>query len=67
MRTFLAFVCPPAAVLLHGNPSQTAVNCLLTLMLYLPGVLHALYVVGQYQTERRNETLMRLIGRYERG
>jgi uncharacterized membrane protein YqaE (UPF0057 family) len=67
MRTFLAFVCPPAAVLLHGNPSQGAVNCLLTLMLYLPGVLHALSVVGQYETDRRNETLMRLISRYEKG
>jgi len=66
MRTFLAFVCPPAAVLLLGKPSQGAVNCLLTRMLYLPGLLHALSVVGQYETERRNETLMRLISRYER-
>jgi hypothetical protein len=30
-------------------------------------VLHALSVVGRYETERRNETLMRVIARYERG
>jgi uncharacterized membrane protein YqaE (UPF0057 family) len=67
MRTFLAFVCPPAAVLLSGKPSQGAVNCLLTLMLYVPGVCHALSVVGQYQTDKRNETIMRLVSLSEKG
>jgi uncharacterized membrane protein YqaE (UPF0057 family) len=66
MRTLLAILCPPAAVLLLGKPAQGAINCFLTLLLYFPGVLHALSVVSQYETERRNETLMRLVSWYER-
>ena len=31
------------------------------------GVLHALSVVSSYETERRNEALMRHISRYEKG
>jgi hypothetical protein len=34
-------------------------------MLYLPCVLHAPAVVGQYETESRNETLLGAISRYE--
>jgi uncharacterized membrane protein YqaE (UPF0057 family) len=66
MLSLLAILCPPAAVLLLGKPSQTALNVALTLLLYVPGMLHALSVVSQYRTERRNETLMRLVALYEK-
>jgi uncharacterized membrane protein YqaE (UPF0057 family) len=65
MRVLLAILCPPAAVLLLGKPSQSAINLFLTLLLYFPGMLHALSVVNQYKTERRNETLMRVVSRYD--
>jgi uncharacterized membrane protein YqaE (UPF0057 family) len=66
MRTLLAVLCPPAAVLLLGKPAQGATNLFLTTLLYVPGMIHALSVVSQYETDRRNETLMRLVSRYER-
>jgi len=64
MRTILAVLCPPAAVLSTGKPAQGAVNLALTLLLYVPGLLHALSVVSRYETDRRNETLVRLVSRY---
>jgi uncharacterized membrane protein YqaE (UPF0057 family) len=64
MYHILAILCPPAAVLLLGKPSQTALNLGLTLLLYFPGVWHALSVVDQHKTQRRNDTLTRLVTRY---
>ncbi len=61
MLTLLAFLCPPAAVLTIGKPSQGALNLGLTLLLYFPGLLHALAVIDQHKTELRNETLTRLV------
>jgi uncharacterized membrane protein YqaE (UPF0057 family) len=66
MLSLLAILCPPAAVLLLGKPSQGALNVVLTLLLYVPGMIHALSVVSHYKTERRNETLMRLVALYEK-
>jgi uncharacterized membrane protein YqaE (UPF0057 family) len=65
MLSLLAILCPPAAVLLAGTRSQAAVNLMLTLMFYFPGLAHALWVVGQRKIQRRNETLMRLVSLYE--
>jgi uncharacterized membrane protein YqaE (UPF0057 family) len=64
MLHLLAILCPPAAVALLGKPSQCALNLFLTLLLYFPGLLHALHVVEQYRTQRRNELLMRLVSQY---
>jgi len=46
MRYLLAFLLPPLAVLLCGKPFQAILNCALTLCFYLPGLLHALFVVS---------------------
>jgi uncharacterized membrane protein YqaE (UPF0057 family) len=62
--SLLAILCPPAAVLAIAKPSRAAVNMLLTLLLYLPGLFHALSVVDKHKTQRRNETIMRLAARY---
>lgn len=64
MRSLLATLCPPAAVLASGRSSQAAVNLGLTLCFFIPGVLHAWSVVGGYKSHRRNETLMRLAEKY---
>jgi uncharacterized membrane protein YqaE (UPF0057 family) len=64
MYLLLAIICPPAAVLILGRPSQSALNLQLTLLLYFPGVWHALSVVDQHKIDRRNETLTRLVMRY---
>jgi uncharacterized membrane protein YqaE (UPF0057 family) len=64
MLYLLAVLCPPAAVLFTGKPGQAAANVGLTLLLYFPGLAHALSVVGQYRVQRRNETLTRLVTTY---
>lgn len=65
MLRFLAVVCPPLAVLLTGQPSQAAANVFLSLLLYVPGLYHALTVVDRHLTDRRNEALMRAVASYE--
>ncbi len=47
MRYLLAILLPPVAVFLHGSPGQTLLNVLLTLIAWLPGVIHALLVVNK--------------------
>lgn len=64
MRSLLATLCPPAAVLASGKSFQAAVNLGLTLCFFLPGVLHAHSVVGAYKTQRRNDTIMRIAANY---
>jgi len=64
MLTLLCVLCPPAAVLVAGNRSQALTNLGLTLLLYVPGLLHALAVVDRQQIQRRNDILMRIAARY---
>jgi uncharacterized membrane protein YqaE (UPF0057 family) len=60
MLVFLAILCPPFAVLLTA-PSQMPKNFGLTLLLYVPGVLHARTVIDQYQANRQYDSLMRVL------
>ncbi len=64
MRSLLAALCPPIAVLASAKSSQAALNLGLTLCFFVPGVLHALHVVRDRNIQRRNETLMRLAAQY---
>lgn len=59
MFALLAVVCPPLAVLATGKPGRAATNLGLTLLFYVPGVIHALAVVGQRRIERQYEAVMR--------
>lgn len=43
----VAIFFPPLPVMAKGTPSQVAVNCLLTLCFWFPGVIHAWIVIGQ--------------------
>jgi uncharacterized membrane protein YqaE (UPF0057 family) len=65
MLPLLALTCPPLAVLIAGRRSQAALNVLLTLLLYVPGVVHALTVVDRHNTDRRNAALLRAVALYE--
>ena len=64
MLSLLAVLCPPLAVYAIGRPSQAAVNVGLTMLLYLPGLVHALAAVDRYQVDRRNEALLRAVASY---
>ncbi|MFZ3578911.1 YqaE/Pmp3 family membrane protein [Virgibacillus sp. DJP39] len=45
MSYILAVLLPPVAVLFTGRPVQVLINVLLTIIGWIPGVIHALYVV----------------------
>lgn len=60
MRSVLAVVCPPLAVLLT-SPLSFPKSCCLTLLLFVPGVLHARDVVEKHNANRRYDALMRVL------
>jgi uncharacterized membrane protein YqaE (UPF0057 family) len=64
MLMLLAVLCPPLAVLATGRPVATLLNIGLTLCFFVPGVLHALSIVEQHATDRRNEALLRTLASY---
>lgn len=49
---FIAVLLPPLAVLLCGKPVQALLNCVLTLFLWIPGIIHACMVVSQYNADK---------------
>lgn len=61
MRYFLAIVLPPVAVLLCGKPFQFVMNCFLTLLLWIPGMIHALMVVSSHKADKRTDRIVRAI------
>jgi uncharacterized membrane protein YqaE (UPF0057 family) len=61
MLVVLVVLCPPLAVLVAAGPSAALKNCGLSLLLYVPGVLHARSVVERYQVNRRYNAVMQLL------
>ncbi len=53
MRYLLAILLPPLAVLLCGKPFLAILNLLLTLCFWIPGVVHALFVVNSHLADLR--------------
>jgi len=61
MLYLVAILLPPLAVLLAGKPFQALLNILLTLLLYVPGLIHALLVVNNYYADKRTGRLEKAI------
>ena len=61
MRYLLAIIFPPLAVLLCGKPFQAILNCFLTLLLWIPGMIHAILVVNAHLADRRTDRLIRAL------
>lgn len=61
MLYFLAIVLPPVAVLLCGKPVQFFLNLILTLLLWIPGMIHAILVVHAHQADKRTRRLEKAI------
>lgn len=59
MRYFLAIILPPLAVLLCGKPVQFILNIFLTLLGWIPGVIHALFVVNNHLADRRTDRIVK--------
>jgi uncharacterized membrane protein YqaE (UPF0057 family) len=59
MMYLLALLLPPLAVLLCGKPFQAILNILLTILGWIPGVVHACLVAHNYYADKRTERVMR--------
>lgn len=56
MLYFLAILLPPLAVFLAGGrPFQALLNVVLTLLGWIPGVVHAVMVVNEHKADKRAE------------
>jgi len=56
----LPILLPPLAVaFLGGRTSQVLFNLLLTLLLWVPGIIHALLLAHHQQSEVQSERIMR--------
>ena len=53
MLYLLCILLPPLAVLLTGRVGAFLVSLLLTLLGWLPGVIHAFFVVNDWKNEKR--------------
>lgn len=61
MRYLIAIILPPAAVLLCGKPVQFVLNILLTLLFWVPGMIHAILVVHSHLADKRTARLEKAI------
>lgn len=59
MMYLLAIVAPPVAVLFIGRPFQAFLNLILTLLLWLPGAIHAVLLVHEHKADKRMKKYMR--------
>lgn len=58
MLYLLAIVLPPLAVLFCGKPIQALLNIVLTLLGWIPGIIHACLVVSSHQADKRNQRVI---------
>lgn len=58
MRYILCLL-PPLAVLSCGKPVTALLNLVLTLMLYFPGLIHAILVVNSYYADKRTNKIIK--------
>ena len=57
LRYFFCVVFPPLAVLMTGRMGSFLLSLILTLAIWVPGVIHAILVVSDYEAEKRLERL----------
>lgn len=55
----LALIFPPLAVLMCGKPIQATINIFLTLLFWIPGIIHALMVVSEFKADKRLKFMVR--------
>ncbi|UCB49438.1 MAG: YqaE/Pmp3 family membrane protein [Deltaproteobacteria bacterium] len=58
MRYLLAIILPPVAVLICGKPIQALLNLVLTILFWIPGMIHALFVVNGYYADQRTDKVI---------
>jgi uncharacterized membrane protein YqaE (UPF0057 family) len=55
LRYFFCVVFPPLAVLMTGRIGSFFLSLLLTAAVWVPGLIHAILVVNDYEAEKRLE------------
>jgi uncharacterized membrane protein YqaE (UPF0057 family) len=63
MRYFLAIILPPLAVLLCGKPIQFVLNIILTLLFWIPGMIHAILVVNSHLADKRADRIAKAVSK----
>jgi uncharacterized membrane protein YqaE (UPF0057 family) len=63
IRYLLAILLPPVAVFLCGKPIQGIINIILTLAFFVPGVVHALFVVHSHLADKRTDKIVKAINK----
>ncbi|RRN68414.1 YqaE/Pmp3 family membrane protein [Peribacillus simplex] len=66
MLYLIAILFPPLAVLLAGKPIQALFNLVLTLIFYVPGLIHAILVVHDKKADKRMKQQASLISKAKR-
>lgn len=66
MLRLLCIIFPPLAVLLVGKPITALLNVLLTILLWIPGVIHAWGVVTDAKADKRMERQVKLQSQYNK-
>lgn len=63
MLYVLAFLLPPIAVLMCGKPLQCIFNIILCCIFWVPGVIHAFYIVNTHLMEKQTGKIVDAIER----
>ena len=63
MRYFLCFLFPPLAVFTTGRIGSLILNIILTLLFWVPGIIHAILVVNDFYEARRHRQMIRVMRR----
>jgi uncharacterized membrane protein YqaE (UPF0057 family) len=63
MRYFLCIFLPPIAVLTTGKIGAFILNIILTILGWIPGVIHAVLVTNKYYADQRHNELMMMQSR----
>ncbi|GDX98430.1 proteolipid membrane potential modulator [Phycisphaerae bacterium] len=58
MRYLLAIVLPPVAVFSTGRILQGLINIVLTILGWVPGVVHAALIVNDFKNEERTNRVI---------
>ncbi|MGE6377031.1 YqaE/Pmp3 family membrane protein [Peribacillus muralis] len=66
MLYVIAILFPPLAVLLAGKPISAVINLILTLFFYIPGLIHALFVVHDKKADKRLKQQAALLAKSQR-
>ncbi|AJK27763.1 YqaE/Pmp3 family membrane protein [Paenibacillus larvae] len=59
----LAFLCPPLAVFLSGKPGQGILSIILTMLGWVPGIVHAVIIVKDKKADDEMLKQVKLMNR----